>query len=163
MNTQQKKTYLAWLSDAHAMELALIDALGKQVKETGDMPDIQNRLKEHLEETKGHAKKVEAIVKRHGGDVSTTKDVSAKISAAVQGLGMSMVEDSMVKNMLNNYAAEHMEVGSYLTIRAAALELGDTETISVVDDILEDEYAMARWAEEHIPAIVSIHEEQLAH
>jgi ferritin-like metal-binding protein YciE len=80
-----------------------------------------------------------------------------KIGAAMGGLSMSIMEDAMVKNVHSAYAAEHFEIASYITIKAAAEELGDTETTAICDDILEDEYAMAEWVLEQIPLVVAEH------
>lgn len=154
--------YVAWLKDAHAMELALITTLEKQIKDTKDRPDIQAKLSEHLDETRSHAQHVESCIIRNGGDTSTAKDLMVKASAALSGFAMSMVSDAMVKNIHSAYAAEHFEIASYLTIRAAAEGLGDTETIAICDEILEDEYEMAEWVEEQIPLIVTEHIEKTA-
>src|SRR5690606_21981073 len=133
MNDKQKETYIAWLNDAHAMEVGLVTMLEKQAKETEGMPEMNARIKEHLEETKRHAELVKACVDRHGGSTSTGKDVLSQISSTVSGLGTSMMSDAMVKNVHSSYAAEHFEIASYQTLRAAAEELGDSETVAVCD------------------------------
>lgn len=157
MNDAQKDMYLAWLKDAHAMELALVTALEKQISDAEGKPTIQEHLQEHLEETRAHAEKVEACITRNGGDTSTAKDLMGKITATMNGLTMSMMHDLHVKNIHSAYAAEHVEITSYTTIRAAAQELGDIETVAVCDDILEDEFAMAAWVQDQIPLVVTEH------
>jgi ferritin-like metal-binding protein YciE len=162
MNAEQKETYLACLRDAHAMELSLIKALEKQVREMAQMPEARERVQQHIDETRGHAEKVEACITRNGGSVSKTKDLSSKLMASMKNLGSRTTEDSMVKNVLIGYSGEHFEIGSYLIIRSAAEELGDTETVSVCDDILTDEYAMADWIKEQIPVVTTTHIQALA-
>lgn len=157
MNEKQKDTYIAWLNDAHAMELGLVTTLEKQVKETEDHPEMQARIKEHLEETKRHAELVKGCVERHGGSTSTGKDVISQMSAAISGLGMSMMSDAMVKNLHSSYSAEHFEIATYLTIQSAADFLGDEETSKVCDEILKDEARMASWLEEQLPSVVEGH------
>lgn len=154
---KKNTTYLAWLRDAHAMELALITALEKQAKDAEGKPVFQKRIKQHIEETKGHAAMIEECIKRNGGDTSTVKDLMGKASAAMSGVGMSMMQDLMVKNMHSAYAAEHFEIASYTVIQAAADELGDYQTSQICDDILNDEYNMADWVKEHIPDVVEEH------
>ncbi len=155
MNSEQKDAYLAWLRDAHAMELALVVMLEKQVKDTEGKPDLQSRISKHLEETRMHAEKVEACIKRIGGDVSTAKDLSAKMTSALNGLGMSIMGDQMVKEIHSAYAAEHFEIASYTVIRSAAQALGDPEGADMCDDILSEEYAMADWVKEQVPLVVA--------
>lgn len=157
MNDQQKSTYIAWLNDAHAMEEGLIKVLEGQIEETEGMPVMQTKLREHLEETKRHAELVRSCLARHGEEPSGGKDFLAKISAALNGMGMSMVDDAMVKNVHSSYAAEHFEIASYTVLRAAAEELGDSETVSVVSEIMVDEEDMAAWLYDQIPLAVAEH------
>ena len=82
----------------------------------------------------------------------------SKMSATINGLGMSMMDDKMVKNVHSSYAAEHFEIATYTVIQAAAEELDDDETASICSDIIEDEIAMANWFIEQLPVVV---EEQM--
>lgn len=157
MNEKQKDTYIAWLNDAHAMELGLITMLEKQVEETTNEPAMQTQIKTHLEETKRHAELVKECVERNGGETSTGKDTLSKVSATLNGLGVSMMSDAMVKNVHSSFAAEYFEIATYITIRAAAESLGDTETVDVCDQILEDEERMADWLGEQLPMVVDRH------
>ena len=162
MNDAQKKTYLAWLADAHAMEKGLITTLEKQAKETKDMPQMHERITEHLEETRDHAQKVEACLNRLGGDPSAGKDMMSQMGAAMQGLVASMPSDAHIKNMHASYAAEHFEIGAYTIIMAAAEQFGDAETAQMCRDILEDEKDMATWLNAHLPERTTDHLKTLA-
>lgn len=157
MNDSQKDTYIAWLNDAHAMESGLVTVLEKQVEETADQPEMQGRIREHLEETKRHAEMMKACVERNGGSTSTAKDIMSQLSAAMSGFGMSLMSDAMVKNVHSSYAAEHLEIATYHTIKAAAESCGDTETMKVCETILEDEERMADWLMEQMPLVVKKH------
>jgi ferritin-like metal-binding protein YciE len=155
MNDDQKKMYVAWLNDAHAMELGLVRTLEAQIAQTNDKPDIQAKLKEHLEETKGHAEKVEACLKRHGGDPSLGKDWLAQLSALAGGMAAALPHDALIKNLHTSYASEHFEIATYTLIAAAAKALGDDETAAVCQDILVDEADMQAWLLETLgPAAV---------
>lgn len=157
MNESQKETYIAWLNDAHAMEEGLITILEKQIEETKDRPEMQEQLKVHLEETRGHAQKVRACVESHGESVSGGKDYLSKATATLNGLGMSMMSDAMVKNVHSSYAAEHFEIATYTLIQAAAAELGDTAAVDMCEEILDDEIRMAEWLLTQIPVVVADH------
>lgn len=154
MNEEQKKMLIAWLNDAHAMEEGLMQVLEKQIAETEGKPAMQTKLKEHLEETKRHAELVRSCLTRYETEPSGAKDLMAKVASAVNGFGMSLTTDAMVKNVHSSYAAEHFEIASYQVIRAAAEKLGDAETIDVCDEIMKDEEDMAAWLLEQIPTVV---------
>lgn len=154
---EKNDTYMAWLKNAHAMEMGLITTLEKQIGETDTEPIIQERLKEHVEETKRHAQLVQDSVERNGGSVSTAKDVVSKMSASLAGVGTSMMDDSLVKNLQTSYAAEHLEIAMYTAIQETARIMGDMETVRMCDTILSDERRMADWLIMQLPMSVSKH------
>lgn len=159
MNDEQKKRYIAWLRDAHAMELGLVQNLEEQARDAqkeGKM-EIKARIDEHIEETKRHAEKIESCMARHGENPSTFKDTMGKAMGFMQGAMKSMFADPMVKNALESYAAEHMEIAAYRSLTTAAEALGDTETAEICRGIIEDEVRMAEWVFEQIPVATQEH------
>jgi ferritin-like metal-binding protein YciE len=161
MNDNQKSTYLAWLNDAHAMELGLVVMLQKQQKETESMPEAHAKITEHLEETKRHAERIEACITRLGGDPSLGKDWLSQAGSAIGGMFASMPQDAMVKNVHSSYASEHFEIATYTLLSAAATQLGDTETAAVCEDILKDEVDMANWLLMQLPVITAKHLQEI--
>lgn len=159
---RQMDTYIAWLADAHAMELALVKTLQKQVEDTKDLPEISARIAQHVEETQHHAELVESCLARFDSDPSMGKDTLGKVNAAIMGVFSSVPEDALVKNMHSSYAAEHFEIVTYTLLAAAASELGDDETEKICARILEEEEDMAAWVLEQLPVIGIMHLEELA-
>lgn len=157
MTETQQKTLVSWLDDAYALEEGLVQVLEKQVEETADHPEMQSKLKEHLEETKRHAELVESCLTRYDTTPSRTKDIFSKMSATMNVYGMSFADDAVVKNVHSSYAAEHFEIATYTTIRAAAEELGDIDTVEVCNEILVDESDMAVWLADQLPLVVAQH------
>ena len=153
MNEEQKKVYLAWLKDAHAMELGLVSVLEKQIEDFEDEEEASAKLREHLEQTKKHAQLVEECITRNGGEPSTVKDWGSKMSAAMQGMGMSFNDDLKVKDAHASYAAEQFEIATYTLIQAAAEEFGDEQTSEACNAIMEDEIDMANWLMEQLPNV----------
>jgi len=156
MNDDQKKMFVAWLNDAHALEESLITMLQKQIDEEKD-GEMKTKLEEHLEETKRHAQLMRSCIARYGEEPSGGKDFLSTVSSAIAGLGISMMHDKDVKNVHSAYAAEHTEIATYTVLRAAASEGGDMETVTICDEILQDENEMAQFLLEQIPTVVSNH------
>ncbi len=156
MNDEQKKMYVAWLNDAHALEESLIVMLQKQIEEEQDA-EMKTRLEEHLEETRRHAELVRSCVVRHGEEPSGGKDFLGAVSSAIAGMGMSMMHDKAVKNVHSSYAAEHTEIATYTVLRAAAGEFGDSETVTICDEILQDENTMAQFLLAQMPLVTAQH------
>jgi ferritin-like metal-binding protein YciE len=149
----QQDLVVGWLNDAYAMEQSITQVLGRQVKDFQDHPEIVSRLQQHLDATERHAQLVQSCVQRLGGDTSKLKSGMAQVTGAVQGMATSVAKDELVKNALQDYSTEHMEIASYQSLIAAARQLGDAETVSVCEQILQDEEAMQAWLREQIPII----------
>ncbi|HLJ65824.1 MAG TPA: ferritin-like domain-containing protein [Chloroflexota bacterium] len=144
----------AWLNDAHGMENALVQILEHQVKDAKDYPQVQAKLEQHLEVTRRHADLVEQCVQRLGGSTSAVKTGMATLFGQMQALSTGAAQDEMVKNALADYAAENFEVASYTALIAAAQAIGDSETASVCQQILDEDRAMADWIEQNLPMLV---------
>ena len=149
-----KDLVIAWLNDAHGMENALIQILEHQIKDAKDYPQVQTKLEEHLEQTRRHADLVKGCVENLGSHTSTVKSGMASLFGQMQALSTGPAKDELVKNALADYAAENFEVASYTALITAAKELGDQQTISVCEQILQEDQAMADWLEQNLPNLV---------
>jgi ferritin-like metal-binding protein YciE len=147
-----KDFVIKWLNDAYGMETALIRVLENHAKDAEGHPQ-QPRIQEHIETTRRHAERVEECIRHLGGDTSTLKAGTAKVSGMLQGMSTGAAEDELVKNALSDYAAEQFEVASYRSLIAAAEELGDQETVSACQENLREDEEMARWLEQQLPAV----------
>jgi ferritin-like metal-binding protein YciE len=145
---------LAWLKDAYAMEEALIPNLENHAKDARDHPQIEARIRQHIEETKRHAELVRGCIERLGDKPSTVKTVLGKIAGGMGGFGTAPFGDELIKDLLADYATEHLEIASYRSLIVAARELGDEGTATTCEQILRDEEAMARDIEQYLPVVV---------
>lgn len=149
-----KDLVVAWLNDAHGMENALIKILEHQIKDAKDYPQVQAKLEQHLEQTRRHAELVKGCVENLGGHTSAVKTGMASLFGQMQALSTGAAQDEMMKNALADYAAENFEVASYTALIRAARELGDQQTASVCQQILQEDQAMANWLQQNLPTMV---------
>ncbi|MEX2541721.1 MAG: ferritin-like domain-containing protein [Trueperaceae bacterium] len=156
----KKRTLLAWLTDAHAMEKAVAQSLRHHAHNAKEHPVMQARLERHLEETRHHAELVRECIERLGGRVSMLKSGMSTVMGTVQGVATTPAKDELVKNILADSAAERLEIASYQGIITAADEIGDSETARVCRQILREEEAMSEWLEQQLPSAVR---DQMAH
>ena len=138
-----KELVIAWLNDAHAMELGIAQVLERHAEEAKDHPQMQAGLQRHLEQTRRHAELVKGCVERMGGETSGVKSGMASVMGAVQGMTTKLAKDELIKNTLHDYGTEHFEIACYTSLIAAAENLGDQETARVCREILRDDQAMA--------------------
>ncbi|KIH97691.1 hypothetical protein LP52_17875 [Streptomonospora alba] len=152
---ESREHLIAWLNDAYAMEQALEETLERHAKDAeGDDPEVHDRITRHIEETRGQAQTVRGCIESLGGQVSGAKSSFANMFGAMQGMANKPLKDTMVKNALADYAAEHFEIASYRALIEGARHLGEDTVADQLTGILRQEEEMARFLEEKLPAAV---------
>lgn len=144
----------AWLKDAYSMEMGLVPILENHAKDAKAYPDMQQMIEQHAERTKQHAEMVKQCLERLGDNPSTLKAGIGQMFGGVQSVATGAAEDELVKNGLSDFAAENFEIASYKALIAAAEQFGDSETVRVCQQILQDEEHMAHWLEQQLPMTV---------
>ena len=148
-----------YLNEAYGKEKELETALQAHIAMT-TRPPYKKRLREHLTETKGHARDLEKRIKKIGG---TTTPVAAVQSAAAKALAtakgpLHMVrglseEEKLLKNAKTEYSEEAEEIATYTAIETLAESVGDKETAKIARSIRRDEERMAKYLERLIPQL----------
>jgi ferritin-like metal-binding protein YciE len=159
--TKRDAKVVQYLNDAYATERRLEIALQAHITMT-PRADYKKRLREHLKETKAHARLVARRIKTLGGEAETISlpgpDAVAKGATgakaavqraaavaqgplhAVRGTGQ---QERMLKNARTEYQDEAEEIATYRSIEALAKAVGDKETAKLARDIGREENKMA--------------------
>lgn len=58
MNGKQRDTLATWLKDAYAMEQGIVEILEKQIDHFDELPEAQEKIRQHLELSKSQADRV---------------------------------------------------------------------------------------------------------
>lgn len=139
---------IQYLQEAYGNEQELELALQADLTMT-PKGTYQKRLKQHLKETKAHAKSLERRIKKLGGGGTTVQKLVGKAAAAakaplhaVRGSGE---QEKLLKNAKDQYASEQVEISTYLAIEAFATKVGDAETAKLARDIRREEERMAKF------------------
>ena len=133
---------MKYLTDAHAMEEQSVQLLEKGSGMIGD-EEIARIYRAHLMQSQEHVEHILKRLQAHGESPSKAKDVAMKGGAlAIGGVALA-APDTPVKLSAAAFAFENLEIASYRLLRGLADRAGDTETVSVVDRILEQEEAAA--------------------
>ncbi len=145
-----------YLNEAYGKEKELETALEVHIAMTTKAP-YKKRLKEHLRETKGHAKLLERRIKKLGGGGHALQSVVAKATAVAKG-PMHMIrgsgeQEKMLKNAKTEYFSEHEEISTYLAIETFAKKVNDKETAKLARDIRREEERMAKFLEGQIKSL----------
>jgi ferritin-like metal-binding protein YciE len=136
-----KDLYLHELKDLFSAEQQLVKALPKMAKAASNK-ELAAGFQEHLEQTRGHAQRLEQILSSHK---ATTRGPKCKGMEGLVAEGAEMIEeeaDDEVKDAGLIAAAqrvEHYEMAGYGTARAYAELLGDQEGAKLLQTTLEEE------------------------
>jgi ferritin-like metal-binding protein YciE len=145
-----------YLSEAYGKERELETALQAHIAMTTRAP-YKKRLKQHLRETKGHAKAVERRIKKLGGGGQLAQTVIGKAMAAAKGPLHAVrgdgEQEKMLKNAKTEYFNEHEEIATYLAIETLAEKVGDRETAKLARGIRREEERMAKFLEGQIKSL----------
>jgi ferritin-like metal-binding protein YciE len=129
------------LKDLLSAEKQLVKALPKMAKGATSTA-LQEGFEDHLEQTKGHVERLEAIFEDLG------KAARAEHCAGMEGLieeGSKLLEeegDDMVKDAALIGAAqrvEHYEISAYGTARTLAELLGNKKAVKLLQQTLDEE------------------------
>lgn len=145
---------VAWLNDAYAMEKALTKVLERHVKDAEGNTEVHERVARHLDDTRNHAAVVKSCIEGVGGSPSAAKAAFATLFGAGQGMLNKPLKDTLVKNAISDYAAEHFEIACYRALIVAADNLGEHAIATQLGGILDQELAMAQFLEEQLPHAV---------
>ena len=153
-NAGSNDILVAWLRDAHAMELALVPVLENHAKDAERYPEMQKRLQQHALQTQRQADLVAECIRQLGEEPSTVKSTVARVMGAVQSVATSAFRDEIVKNTLQDFGTENFEIGCYRVLVEAARATGHQDIARVCDEIMHEEEAMARFLEQNLATAV---------
>ena len=133
--------YIHELKDLYSAEKQIIKALPKMVKAASN-PELAAGFKEHLEQTKAQAMRLEEILKNHG---ESTRGPKCQGMEGVLKEGAEMIEEDAeaeVKDAGLIAAAqrvEHYEMAGYGCAKTYAKLLGDQDGAKLLDTTYSEE------------------------
>ena len=160
-----------YLNEAFGKEKQLETALEAHIAMT-TRDTYKKRLKEHLRETKSHARDVERRIKQLGGQAEAVSlpgpDVVGEAAARVQEVaqrGAALAkgplhavrgtgeQEKLLKNAKSEYSDEAEEIATYTAIETLAQNVGDRETARLARAIRRQEERMSSFLERLIPQL----------
>src|SRR5581483_7932325 len=136
-----RELYVEQLRDLYDAENQLIKALPKMAKEASS-DELRQGIEEHLEQTRGHAERLEQIFEQLG------EKAKGKKCKAMQGLldeGKEVLEEDMEEDTKDAaiiaaaQRVEHYEISGYGTARTYANLLGENGAAGLLEETLNEE------------------------
>lgn len=150
MATSLRDTYITGLRNAHALEAQAIQLCERQVERLENYPEMRERLREHLDESRRQQERIERILQGLGTSHSTLKDIGTSIMGNLAAIGQAVMQDEVMKNTFSTYAFEHFEIASYRALLEMADAAGDSIGPPLLQQSLEEEIRMAEWIDQHL-------------
>lgn len=144
--------YITGLRNQHAVENQAIELLERQVGRLENYPEMEQRMRRHIEESREQARRIEELLAQFDASQSSFKDTVMSLVGNVAALGHSVAPDEVVKNTLANFAFEHYEIASYMTLLTLADVVGDARGTAALRLSLQEEQQMAAWIADNIDA-----------
>jgi ferritin-like metal-binding protein YciE len=136
-----KSLYVDELRDLYSSEQQLIKAIPKMAK-AANSDELRKGFEEHLEQTRGHATRLEQILTGLGEPVKGKK---CKGMAGIVAEGGEMMsedfEGALMDAALISAAqrVEHYEIAAYGAVHAYATLMGESEAASLLQQTLDEE------------------------
>jgi ferritin-like metal-binding protein YciE len=160
-----------YLNEAFGKEKQLETALEAHIAMT-NRDSYRKRLRDHLRETKSHAREVERRIKQLGGSAEAVPlpgpDVVGEAAARVQEVAQRGValakgplqavrgtseEEKLLKNAKSEYSDEAEEIATYTAIETLAANVGDRQTAQLARAIRREEERMSSFLQRLIPQL----------
>ncbi|HVU89307.1 MAG TPA: ferritin-like domain-containing protein [Pirellulales bacterium] len=141
-----KELFVDELKDLYSAEKQLIKALPKMAK-AAHSEDLQQGFLDHLEQTKGHAERLEQVFELLG------QKAKAKTCKAMVGLieeGEELLQEDAEPEVLDAgliaaaQRVEHYEIAGYGCVRTYAELLGEDQARNLLQQTLDEEAATDR-------------------
>lgn len=142
-----KEKLIDYLQDAHALERSILNALPALIASSGD-PEVRERLKRHLVETRKHEELVRERLEAHGASPSAVADVVAVTPVLFKGVFDRVRPDRQGKVGRDVYITEQTEIAAYSLLSELAERAGDHVTARTARFIRTEEEMMANWVAE---------------
>ena len=159
-----KQKLIKLLAEAHSNETALVSTLTAHLSLT-EKGSYRSLLEDHLEETKGHAEKVQRRLEELGWSRNPLQvGYGLAQNVVKQGIVMAKgpldalrggpdVGEKMLKNSMDEAMTEGLEIAAYDTIESVARSLGDHQTAELAASIRLDEEQMFHSLRKEIPVL----------
>jgi ferritin-like metal-binding protein YciE len=136
-----KSLYVDELRDLYSSEQQLIKAIPKMAK-AANSDTLRKGFEEHLEQTRGHATRLEQILRGLGEPVKGKK---CKGMAGIVAEGGEMMSEDFQGALLDAalisaaQRVEHYEIAAYGAVHAYATLMGESEAASLLQQTLDEE------------------------
>ncbi|MGH2869863.1 MAG: ferritin-like domain-containing protein [Solirubrobacteraceae bacterium] len=161
--SKSEQKIVQYLNEAHASEVGLVSVLRSQIAMTS-RGSYRDGLERHLEETRGHAERVQrrlAELGQGGNPWQVVLGFTESLVSQTLALGKTPFdllrgsggEEKVLKNAKDAASTEALEIATYTALERLAERVGDTQTAKLAASIRGDEERMLDRVMREIPKL----------
>ncbi len=160
---------IEYLNEVLSAENAAIDRIQSRIKESSS-PEAEQRLKQHLGETRAQQDRLRQIIANRGGSptdakaglptlrlpaTTMAKKMLSGMAKSVTGDGDTnpLPEELELMHTKEDYGIEQLEVISYKTLIEMCQKLGVQDAVPLLKESLQEEESMANWIAANAPTL----------
>ena len=142
--------YVTGLKNQHAVETQAVQLLSRQVERLENYPEMEARMRQHIDESKVQAERIEQLLQTVGSSHSAIKDAGMGLVGNMAALAHTVAPDEVLKNTFANFAFEHFEIAAYKSLLALTDAIGQSGANSALKQSLSEEIDMAQFIDAHL-------------
>lgn len=144
---ENQELYVQGIRNAHALETQAIQIMSRQVERLENYPEMKAALQRHIRESEGQQQRLAGVLEKHGTSHSSLKEMVTGLVGNAAAIGHAFTTDEVIKNSFANYAYEHLEQAAYKSLITMAEVVGDTASIPIYQQNLDEEIAFGKACE----------------
>lgn len=145
--------FVTGLKNAHATVSQGKTMVQAQLNRLESYPDVEAKLRSHLEEKNAQLQRLETILDDLGESTSMVKDATMSTLGFLASLADAMAGDEIIKNSFATFALANYEAAAYETLILMGEAAGETDAIHSLQQSLSEERAMVAFIAENLPAV----------
>jgi ferritin-like metal-binding protein YciE len=153
MASTARDIFITGLRNAHAMETQARELMERQSERLTDYPEVQARMKTHLQETEGQLKRLDQCLSSLGESASAVKDTAQSFMGNMMAMAHSVAGDEILKNTFANNAFENFEIAAYKSLLTLCGPAGADGAKPLLEQSLKEEKSMAEWVDQNVEKV----------
>jgi ferritin-like metal-binding protein YciE len=153
MPQSARDIFVVGLRNAHSMETQARELMERQSERLTDYPEVQAKVRSHLEETKNQLSRLEQCLGACGETTSSLKDTAQSVMGNLMAASHTLADDEILKNTFANNAFENFEIAAYKSLLALCGPAGAESAPALLEQSLREEEAMAEWIESNVEKV----------
>jgi ferritin-like metal-binding protein YciE len=165
--------FVEFVNEAYAAENAAVDRINTRIEET-PFPELQQRLKQHLQETISRQNRLSQIIFKLGGEPTDAKAHLPELKPPMSMMLKKTIEDTVktitddkkenplpgeldLLRIKQDIGIEGSEIVSYKTLIEMAQKMPGLDTalfVPLLKRNLDEEISMQKWCMDNLPMVI---------